>query len=59
MAAKPTPAEIRAARESLGLTQEQAGALIGMRDRAGADPREWPDDIRVREFPPKQVPQHH
>lgn len=24
---------------------------FGLRDRAGADPAEWPEDLRVREFP--------
>lgn len=27
------------------------GDELGIRDRAGADPDEWPDDLRVREFP--------
>jgi len=26
--------------------------LLRLRDRAGTDPREWPMDLRVREFPP-------
>ncbi|MDP3767759.1 MAG: hypothetical protein Q8S13_07070, partial [Dehalococcoidia bacterium] len=25
---------------------------IRLRDRAGADPTEWPKDIQVREYPP-------
>ena len=28
-----------------------ATALPGLRDRAGADPSEWPSDLRVQEFP--------
>ena len=24
---------------------------LNMNDRAGADPAEWPEDLRVREFP--------
>lgn len=28
-----------------------ATALLGLRDRAGADPSEWPADLRVQEFP--------
>lgn len=27
------------------------GVCIRLRDRAGADPDEWPEDLRVREFP--------
>ena len=27
------------------------GCFEGLRDRAGADPAEWPEDLRVREFP--------
>lgn len=27
------------------------GVCIRLRDRAGADPAEWPEDLRVREFP--------
>ncbi|MFH1011209.1 MAG: DUF5131 family protein, partial [bacterium] len=30
---------------------EQISARLILRDRAGADPAEWPDDLRVREFP--------
>lgn len=30
---------------------KQVGSMFGMRDRAGADPTEWPEDIRVREYP--------
>ena len=25
--------------------------LVDMRDRKGADPSEWPEDLRVQEFP--------
>ena len=28
-----------------------AATLLNLRDRAGADPAEWPEDLRVREFP--------
>lgn len=28
---------------------------IHLRDRAGADPSEWPDDLRVQEFPPTSL----
>lgn len=34
-----------AALKSAGLVQ------LKLRDRAGADPAEWPEDLRVREFP--------
>jgi protein gp37 len=30
---------------------KQVGSAAWMRDKAGADPSEWPEDIRVREFP--------
>lgn len=30
---------------------KQLGSLHGMKDRAGANPDEWPDALRVREFP--------
>lgn len=30
---------------------KQIGARHGTRDRAGADPAEWPEDLRVQEFP--------
>lgn len=30
---------------------ELAQAWIGFKDRAGADPVEWPEDLRVQEFP--------
>ena len=25
--------------------------MLGLKDRAGADPSEWPEDLRIREFP--------
>ena len=40
----PSPATIRAARLSLGLTQSQAGALVGVTDRAW---RYWERGERV------------
>jgi len=39
-------------------TMDQSGMIskmythLKMKDRAGADPGEWPEDIRVQEFPP-------
>lgn len=30
---------------------KQLGSTVGMKDRAGADPAEWPEDLRVQEFP--------
>jgi protein gp37 len=30
---------------------KQLGSGFGFKDRAGADPAEWPEDLRVREFP--------
>jgi protein gp37 len=30
---------------------KQLGSLQGLKDRAGADPAEWPADLRVQEFP--------
>lgn len=30
---------------------------IGLRDRKGADPNEWPEDLRVQEFPEVEVAQ--
>lgn len=30
------------------------GCFEGLRDRAGADPAEWPEDLRVREFPQRE-----
>lgn len=29
----------------------ECGGLIGLRSRHGSDPEEWPEDLRVREFP--------
>ena len=36
-----------------GFSEEYQGALCRprLRDRAGADPAEWPEDLRVQEFP--------
>ena len=31
--------------------QGAVGRVFGLRDKAGADPAEWPEDLRVREFP--------
>lgn len=33
------------------LRECRGGGLIGLRDRKGGDPSEWPEDLRVREFP--------
>lgn len=30
---------------------KQLGATFGLKDRAGADPAEWPSNLRVQEFP--------
>ena len=30
---------------------KQLGSRWGVRDRAGADPAEWPEDLRIQEFP--------
>jgi protein gp37 len=30
---------------------KQMGSAAGLRDRAGADPSEWPEDLRVQQFP--------
>lgn len=30
---------------------KQLGSAIGLKDRAGADPTEWPDDLRIQEWP--------
>ena len=30
---------------------KQLGSLFGLKDRAGADPAEWPEHLRVQEFP--------
>lgn len=30
---------------------KQAGETMGLSDRHGADPAEWPEDLRVQEFP--------
>lgn len=40
----PSPADIRATRISLGLTQAQAGAMVGVTDRAW---RAWEAGFRV------------
>lgn len=37
--------------KQLGAHPVWAGARIKLRDRAGADPSEWPPELRVREFP--------
>lgn len=39
--------------EPFGYVDQAQGASvrIKLRDRAGADPNEWPEDLRVREFP--------
>jgi hypothetical protein len=29
----------------------ECGRCVYLDDRAGADPAEWPEDLRVREFP--------
>jgi len=29
---------------------------LKLKDRAGADPAEWPEDLRVREFPHETAP---
>lgn len=34
---------------------KQMGPLMGFKDRSGADPAEWPADLRVREFPQPEV----
>lgn len=36
---------------------KQLGSRQGLKDRAGADPAEWPADLRVREFPGELLPQ--
>ncbi len=33
---------------------KQLGSGFGFKDRAGADPAEWPEDLRVREFPSRR-----
>jgi protein gp37 len=58
-AAKARPFDIGWARSTIARCQEtllpvfmkQMGSGHGLKDRAGADPSEWPEDIRVREFP--------
>ena len=30
---------------------KQLGPLLGLKDRSGSNPDEWPEDLRVREFP--------
>lgn len=39
--------------EPFGYVERAQGApcRVKLRDRAGADPEEWPEDLRVREFP--------
>jgi protein gp37 len=32
------------------------GGMVTLRDRKGGDPSEWPEDLRVREFPAMAVP---
>lgn len=32
-------------------SSERSRAIAGLKDRAGADPAEWPEDLRVQEFP--------
>ena len=34
---------------------KQLGSRQGLKDRAGADPNEWPIDLRVREFPIERI----
>jgi hypothetical protein len=29
--------------------------MFGLKDRKGGDPAEWPEDLRVREFPKMNV----
>jgi protein gp37 len=53
------PYSIETKREFIGTrlmlwgTREQA-SLLELRDKKGGDPDEWPDDLRVREFPAVQ-----
>jgi len=37
--------------KQLGSWVVQEHAVFGVHDRAGADPAEWPEDLRVQEFP--------
>lgn len=43
-----TPRHIRKVAESVGA---RASTLRKIKDKAGGDPSEWPEDLRVREFP--------
>ena len=38
---------------------KQLGSGFGLKDRAGADPMEWPEHLRVQEFPGISTPQRH
>lgn len=40
-----------AAYGALGIFDKDVSRLIVTKDRAGADPTEWPEDLRVQEFP--------
>ena len=46
-----TPDETVRELDAAGHQHPEVNGRLPLRDRAGADPAEWAEDLRVREFP--------
>jgi protein gp37 len=51
LGAKPTTPDLTHCRGGAALLPDRSGYALTLRNRKGGDPSEWPEDLRVREFP--------